>query len=363
MHSHHSVIPFSLRLAGFLTLLFLLLSVMAAVIGSTIRGTTISLVLANTHNPNPSSLLHLMDIRVGLIKQISDLPVSCCPVWSPDGTRIAFRSENGQPVLWDMGDGTTHTLGEPDFNPTNLSWSPDSQEVVFSVNDGASGKYELYRAKADGSQLMLFVSLLDTDFYGDIYQADWSPDNRFIVFSARGGRIYRLYRVNGDGKKLRQLKTDNPFNLAPTVSSDGQTIAFVSGEPEATDLFVMDISGNNLRQLTFSADNEKLPIWSPDGSRILFQTDVNGGAMPIIDIINADGSGQQRLFDTFTSFEAAPSWSPDGTQILFEVQYYTVSDNGKGAALYIMDADGSNKRLLLEDNFTLSLEAAWQPQP
>lgn len=364
MRSYPSLIPFLLRLAGFITVLFLLLIGVTTIVGSTIRGTTISLMLADPDSLSPvNTLLYVMDIRIGLTKQIVDVPVSCCPVWSPDGTKIAFRGENGQPMIWNMDDGTTHILRGQDFNLSRLNWSPDSQEVVFSVRDGASGKYTLYRATADGSAVTQFVSLLDTDFYGDIYQADWSADGRYIVFSARGGTIYRLYRVNADGTKLRQLKTDSGYNFAPNVAPNGQQIAFLSGETEDTNLYMMDISGNNIRQLTFSEDNEKLAIWSPDGRQLLLRTEVNGGAMPVIDLINADGSGQRRLYDTFTSFEAAPSWSPDESHILYEVQYYTVSSNGKGAALYIMDTDGSNRRLLLEDSLVLSLEASWQPQP
>lgn len=364
MRSYPSLIPFLLRLAGFITVLFLLLIGVTTIVGSTIRGTTISLILAKpTLSPQGYGLLHLMDIRVSLTKQIVDMPISCCPVWSPDGTRIAFRGENGQPMIWNMSDGTTHILRGQDFNLSHLSWSPDSREIIFSVLDGASGKYTLYRANADGSELTPFVSLLETDFYGDIYQADWSPDGRYIVFSARGGTIYRLYRVNTDGTKLRQLKTDSGYNFAPNIAPDGQQIAFMSGEPDDTNLYMMDISGNDRRQLTFSEDNEKLAIWSPDGRQLLLRTEVNGGAMPVIDLINADGSGQRRVYDTFTSFDDAPSWSPDGTHILYEVQYYTVSSNGKGAALYIMDADGSNRRLLLEDSLVLSLESSWQPHP
>jgi Tol biopolymer transport system component len=357
MRSYPSIIPFLLRLATLLTLFCLLLIGVAAFAGNTIRGTTISLILADQKlSPQGYGLLHLMDIRVGLTKQIFDLPVSCCPIWSPDGTQIAFRGENGQPMTWDMRDGTTHTLRGQDFNLSHMSWSPDSQELVFSVRDNASGKYTLYRAKADGSALTLFVSLLETDFY----QADWSPDGRYIVFSARGGTIYRLYRVNADGTKLRQLKTSSGYNLAPNVSPDGQTVAFTSGERNATNLFIMDISGNNIRQLTFSDNYGKIPIWSPDGSKILFLTDINNNSSRVIDIINADGSEPQRLVDTHTSFDDSPSWSPDGTQILYEIQPQL---GGAGAALYVMNSDGSNVRLLLEDSLVISLESSWQPQP
>jgi len=122
------------------------------------------------------------------------------------------------------------------------------------------------------------------------------------------------------------------------------------------ELFVMDADGSNQRRLTNTEGNELEPSWSPDGTQLLLQMFIDNQFPRALEVMNADGTGRRRLVDQ-TSFNRPPSWSPDGGQILYEVQ------GAGGAELYMIDADGSNKRFLVEDTFAPDLYSSWQPQP
>jgi len=137
---------------------------------------------------------------------------------------------------------------------------------------------------------------------------------------------------------------------APAWSPDGRQIAFyseVAGQP--ADLYVMDATGLNVRQLTRTPEAEGYPAWSPNGQQIAFESHTPGGNFDIY-VMNADGSDVRRLTDEPTR-DVGPAWSPDGRKIAF------MSDRaGKEFNLYWMNADGTDVEVLT------SGETDWFPQ-
>lgn len=83
----------------------------------------------------------------------------------------------------------------------------------------------------------------------------------------------------------------------------------------------------------------EFPAWSPDGSKIAFMSDRDGGDIEIY-VMNADGSHQMRLTHA-PGRDAHPSWSRDGAQI-----YFQSPREGGREQVYVMDADGANQRRL-----------------
>src|SRR5262245_6673677 len=81
------------------------------------------------------------------------------------------------------------------------------------------------------------------------------------------------------------------------------------------------------------------PAWSPNGAKIAFMSDRDGGDIEIY-VMNADGSNQTRLPNA-PGRHAHPSWSPDGKQI-----YFQSPRDGRQPQVYVMNADGSNQRRL-----------------
>ena len=136
---------------------------------------------------------------------------------------------------------------------------------------------------------------------------------------------------------------------SPPVSSAG--IAFARDG----DLYLLDPGTSEMRQLTDLPDNEILPAWSPDGTRIAF-IGSDGEAFQELFVINADGTNLRQLTDTTDMWEGGFGWSPDSGRIV----YSAWPDGGKPQNIFVIDADGSDGRQLT-DVSGQAMNPAWSP--
>ncbi|HUN09015.1 MAG TPA: protein kinase [Aggregatilineales bacterium] len=146
-----------------------------------------------------------------------------------------------------------------------------------------------------------------------------------VYFAARGGRsdVYRFDFASGEE---RQLTFDPNEDNYPQVSPDGTRIVFQSNRDGDFDIYVMDINGDNLRQLTQNTINDRLPAWSWDGQRIVYASDTRGDRKHDIYEMNGDGS-DQRLLYTNGLFNSHPRYSPNGQYIVFTTGSDETSSN------------------------------------
>ena len=140
----------------------------------------------------------------------------------------------------------------------------------------------------------------------------------------------------------------------PTLSRDGKWVAFASDRASPGDGFAIYVArfGAKPRRVTHSEQHESWPAWSPDGSRVVFaRFEEDGMSRGGLYVVNRGGSGLRQL----TKHEDfAPSWSPDGKTIAF-----TRAEGFAGLDynVYLVDADGTNRRVLLRD----AQQPAWSP--
>jgi TolB protein len=151
----------------------------------------------------------------------------------------------------------------------------------------------------------------------------------------KNARVKRLAIMDSDGANHRFITNGQATALTPRYSPDYSKIVYLSylnGNPR---IFVYDIGTGRQTLVTESNNPTFAPRWSPDGRTILYSMAVNGNT----DIYSVPASGGQsrRLTDT-PGIDVGGSYSPDGSRIVFE------SDRSGSQQIYIMNADGSNQR-------------------
>ena len=215
------------------------------------------------------------------------------------------------------------TDGRSNDNP---EWSPDGTKVSFDSWVDANTA-NIYVMGANGANRQRLTTTSPSQ--GRDFQATWAPDGTWLAFvSTRDGDGgYELYRMNANGTSQTRLTNTDPEadDWQPSVSIEGK-IAFASDRDntlyESYDLYVRDPDSGEVTRLTFDGDPDENhfrhdslnPVWSPDGTRIAFDSTRSGNRE--VWVINADGSGLVNVSnDPGQDYE--PAWSPDGTQITF----------------------------------------------
>jgi Tol biopolymer transport system component len=171
-----------------------------------------------------------------------------------------------------------------------------------------------------------------------------------IAFASIIGVHRQIVTVEADGSSTMPLTDLAADQFHPTWSPDGTRVAFdAQGDGGETQIDVVDADGSNLQTLTEGPGWNYLPAWSPDGTRIAFVSSRDGNDE--IYVMNADGTGQQRL-TTNQDEDLSPSWAPDGTRIAFQ-------SNREGFnRIYVMDIDGSGAFAFTDAE---SFDPAWSP--
>jgi TolB protein len=146
---------------------------------------------------------------------------------------------------------------------------------------------------------------------GDNYSPAVSPDGRRVAMILNKGGSPDLYVSNIDGTGLKELTQTREAESSPCWSPDNQTICFVSRDGGAAALYTISASGGKRRPLPISgAPNPTEPDWSPDGKWLAFTTQTRAGFT--ICIGSPQGGGAIPIVDG-----EDPSWAPNSRALIF----------------------------------------------
>lgn len=244
-------------------------------------------------------------------------------VWSPDGKRIAYLAE-GEPdgtqifVRYMDGAATSTQVTRLTEEPENLAWSPDGTRIAFTMLVPEAEEWTVkLPGKPDEAKWTEAPRIVDRLVY--------RRDRRgFIEDGAT-----QIFVVPADGGSPRQVTSGAFEHEAPHWTPDGRGIVFSSlREPEAeyfwreSEIYRVDVESGAVRQLTRRKGPDHSPAVSPDGKRIAYlgydSTDATYRDAELY-VMNADGSDIRLLTGTFDRAPEAPLWSPDGREVLFDV--------------------------------------------
>jgi len=298
--------------------------------------------------------------------------------WSPDGKRIAYAGAYNSWIQLVKLDGsgrvTLKTCGTQGcVRPTAPVWSPDGRQLAFLENAVPPSVYVLrldgsglHRVAADVRCCLAWLPATSGVVVGSppapppTASPSLGPEPGLIAFawdraSPNEDMAMDIYTIRTDGSHLTRLTDTTGFDGNPVWSPDGTMILFQSDRPgvKNTNVFVMNAAGSDQRALTDFSEGAGPARWAPDGRQIVFSGGVGGGqaifVMPV-----SGGTPHQLTQPNRNGGGFEPSWSPDGSTIAFS------DDLPGGAAIYLMAPDGSNLRRLA--NLPGSMEAArWLP--
>ena len=273
------------------------------------------------------------------------------PVWSPDGSQIAFVSDRGGDLqIFRMeADGSGVAQLTDLAGSDGPVWSPDGSRIAF-VADSDGGNIDLYVVGADGTGQQRLTTAAGVD-----QRPVWSPDGGQLAFVSNRDSDSEIYIVNADGTGQRRLTNNVDHDDWPSWSADGAWIAFESNRGGISEIYRMTAAGADVTRLSdssrevepgvFVARSARRPVWAPQGEQIVLvgTRDDDGGELYLL-----DGSAESAQQPTRLSFnngvETDYQWSPDGSQIL----YVGFSEGGEGS-LFAVDADGGAEPVRLLD--------------
>lgn len=173
-----------------------------------------------------------------------------------------------------------------------------------------------------------------------------------ISFSSRVGRFKELFVMEMDGSEIRQLTNDRGLALSSAWDPSGTKLVYTSFRNRVPDLFLIDIASKSVKQLTRTTDLE-IGAHFLNSDQIVFSR--TEGSDSDIMVMNIDGSGLRRVTPPNRAIDVSPVPSPDGSQIVF------CSNRGGGAQIYVMGADGSNPHRVSFGQSKQCTAPTWSP--
>ncbi len=286
--------------------------------------------------------------------------------WSFDGKQLVFQSDwdkinpQGCDQIFIMNadgsnlpDGEKYKLVSTGKGRTTCSYFLKDGRIIYASTHEADAKcpetvmfsggryvwpiynsYNIYVANADGSNPELLIG-------GKSYDAEAtvSPDGRYIIFTSTRSGDLELWRYDIQTKEYLQLTNEPGYDGGAFFSRDSKHIVWRASrpegeeaknytellaqglvEPKALNIFVADIDGKNVKQVTDLPGANWAPFFHPDGKKLLFCSNHHslneGGRRFDIFMINLDGTGLKQITNSGI-FDAFPMFSYDGKKLVF----------------------------------------------
>ena len=215
--------------------------------------------------------------------------------------------------------------GKPQGAPSELTWSGSAPRVLQVSGAGVIDGLRPGRATVTAAAPWGKTATADVFVVADLF-----------LSSNRGGNpgIYQLR--SGVADTLRAVLADSFANIQPALAPDRTRVAFSSNRAGSYDLYLMDADGENLQRLTTDPGREAEPVWTPDGTRLVY-TVTRQGAQPQLYYLRPDGRPAQAL-TAEPGGNHSPAISIDGRSLAF------VSTRDGNQEIYLMAVDGGTPR-------------------
>jgi Tol biopolymer transport system component len=310
--------------------------------------------------------------------------------WSPDGSQLAALHQPTKKIfLVDKSTGETKSfpLRGPYTFLLDIDWSPVSNFLVLAGIDNQE-RHFISTIRTDGSQEYEVLEELDEWVFSprwspkgdaiyylrtkeqatELWKMPMSPDTgkpigdpslliagiqmglnftlsedgKLLYTQEHGSSNLWLVRVDGSGEdqtlKMQKLTTGTLWNGFPSISPDGERVAFARGHGSTSNIFIMPLAGGSPQQITFLNSVNGSPAWSPDGKEIAFGSSEGGDAK--VWRVSSEGGTPRPFVRSELSGTMDVSWGPTG------ILYLRPGNRN----FHILDPSTEEERPLVEDD-------------
>ena len=246
---------------------------------------------------------------------VTDLPSLSFPRLSPDGSGIAYvrsqvnaRTGKGESQIWLAGtttgiDGSDRRQLTQTGRNSDPVWSPDGTRIAFvTARPGTPRPNAIAVLSFDGTETRIL-----TDHVSPIAGLAWSPDGTRLAYSAG---------VDPDNPREMPRDPDAPapVRVVTRVDYKQDGVGFIN--EIRSQIFTVDVASGERRQLTSAANDHLGPAWSPDGAKLVVTLPRLNGMASQLGIIDV-ASGELSVFGENDGSAHLAAWSPDGASILY----------------------------------------------
>jgi len=314
---------------------------------------------------NPDSLTYPGEIHFANLRQLTDGGDNAEAYWSFDNSRLVFQANaekwdtecdqifffnpdkdfimnDIRPKLLSTGKGRTtcayfmpgdSTILYASTHHNDKSCPPEPERhggaYVWAIYDS----FDIFEADLDGNIIKQLTDSPGYDAEGTV-----SPDGQWIVFTSIRSGDLELYIMRPDGSDVRQVTNELGYDGGAFFSPDSKQLVFRASRPKTEEakaeykdllakglvkptdmeIFVCDIDGSNMKQVTNLGKANWAPYFHPSGKKIVFASNhaTERGFPFNLFMINVDGTGLKQIsFDN--TFDAFPMFSHDGKRLVF----------------------------------------------
>jgi eukaryotic-like serine/threonine-protein kinase len=278
------------------------------------------------------------------------------PRFLPDGRHFLFLARSSQPRNTSICVGSLDSKevkrllaidASPQFAPPGYLLHVRDRTLVVQ-------KFDPDRLILSGDPMTVAHDVEYVPTWGD---AGFSVSENGVLTHQSGRRINRqLIWYDRSGKQLSTLGEPAEYRDDPRLSPDGRRVAVMRIDPEARsgDIWIYEVARGTGSRLTFETSVEENPVWSPDGSRLLYSSNRDG--VGNIYQKSATGAGPEEPIYKNVYYKAPLDWSRDGRFVIFRASAPTTKFD-----LWILPMSGDRKPFPFANSPFVELEAVFSP--